>query len=182
MNRQTLITGGGHFLLLQLIWPAAVLGAARGWAWLALPVLLAMPLWSLVRGLPVARDLRMLIVGLLVGIFFETLLLGTGVIDYRLMPGPGWVPAWILLLWAGFAINCNHCLAWLQGRWWLAALLGATGGPLSVLAGVSLGAATAPAGTVPLVLVYGLCWALLMPLLAWLARYYRSLEQEGALQ
>lgn len=171
MKHRQWITLAGHFLLLQLLWPAAVLGALQGWHRSSVLVVAAMPVWTAVRRLPVGRDLRMLFSGLVIGAVFEVMLLGLGLIEYRLMPAPGWVPLWILMLWAGFALNLNHCLVWLQGRWWLAAGLGAFGGPASVLVGASLGAATLPAGVLPLVVVYGSCWALLVPLLAWLAHH-----------
>jgi hypothetical protein len=172
MSRDSLINQGGHFLLLQIIWPAAVLGAAAGMSWPAFVAMAAMPLWSAVRRLSWRADLRMLVIGVLVGLVFEPLLIGSGLIVYALQPSEGWVPAWILFLWGGFAINFNHCLAWLQGRWWFAALFGLLGAPLSVLAGVSLGAAQAPVGLVPLAVVYGIAWGVMMPLLAWAAWYF----------
>ena len=178
-DRHQWITLAGHFVLLQLIWPAAVLGAAHGWSWPAPVVLLAMPVWSLVRGIPIERDLRMMVGGMVIGIVFEVVLIGLGLIEYAMTHGPGWVPIWILMLWGGFALNFNHCLAWLQGRWWLGAALGAFGGPASVLVGASFGAASLPAGILPLVLFYGTAWAGVVPLLGWLARRYREREEAG---
>lgn len=176
MRKKQWITLLGHFILLQLLWPVAVLGAVQGWRWESALVVAAMPVWTALRGLPVRRDLRMLFSGLAIGVVFELVLVGLGLIEYRLMPGPGRVPLWILMLWAGFALNFNHCLAWLQRRWWLGAGLGAFGGPASVLVGASLGAASLPAGVLPLVVFYGGCWALVVPLLGWLARYYHERE------
>lgn len=176
MREKQWITLLGHFILLQLLWPVAVLGAVQGWRWESALVVAAMPVWTALRRLPVRRDLRMLFSGLAIGVVFELVLVGLGLIEYRLTPGPGLVPLWILMLWAGFALNFNHCLAWLQGRWWLGAGLGAFGGPASVLVGASLGAASLPAGVLPLVVFYGGCWALVVPLLGWLARYYHEHE------
>ena len=62
------------------------------------------------------------------------------------MPSPGplpmLAPAWILALWALFAIALREPLRWLHGRWPLAALLGALGGPLSYAGAERLGACT----------------------------------------
>lgn len=169
MNRRKLIDNGGHFLLLQLLWPAAVLGATRELLWPAVLVLLAMPIWTAARGLGVRLDLRLAISGLLVGIIFELFLIGGGLIHYSMQPGPGWPPLWILVLWAGFSLNLRHCMDWFRHHPWLACLFGFFGAPFSVVAGVSLGAATAPLGLIPLALAYGLGWALAMPLMSQLA-------------
>ena len=52
----------------------------------------------------------------------------------------GAAPPWILGLWALFATTLNRSLAWLHGRYALAAVLGAIAGPLSYWAGARLGA------------------------------------------
>ena len=51
-----MITNGGHFLLLQALWPAAVVGAAHGLTWPALVVLALMPAWQ--SAVPRAKALR----------------------------------------------------------------------------------------------------------------------------
>lgn len=168
MDKTRWINNGGHFILLELLWPAAVLGAAAGLTWPAALVLLAMLGWTAVRGLGLRQDLRLVVSGLVIGAVFELLLIGGGLIDYRLQPGPGWPPMWIFLLWAGFSLNLRHCMRWFQRHPLAGSLFGLLGAPFSVLAGVALGAATAPAGNMALALAYGLGWAITMPLLSWL--------------
>jgi len=176
MVNERWISLAGHLILLQLLWPAAVFGAIQGVTWPGVLIVLAMPCWSLARGLPPRRDLRMAFTGILMGAVFETVLLGLGLVEYRLMAAPGLAPVWILMLWAGFALHFHHCLAWLRRRRGWAAVLGALGGPVSVLIGAGLGAATLPRGPLALVLFYGACWALLVPLLAWLAEQDQQRE------
>lgn len=48
------------------------------------------------------------------------------------------LPLWLWLLWPLFATLPRHSLGWLWQRPWLAALGGATSGPLSYLAGARL--------------------------------------------
>lgn len=169
MDRKRLITNAGHFLLLQALWPAAVVGASHGLAWPVFAVLALMPAWTALRRANPGRDLKLAVSGLVVGMIFEVLLIGSGLIHYALQQGPGWPPLWILALWAGFTLNFRHCMAFFQRQRPAAAWLGLVGAPASVIAGVSLGAATAPVGLVPLGIAYGLAWALVMPLLAVLA-------------
>lgn len=75
------------------------------------------------------------------------------------------VPPWITALWLLFATLPSHSLGWLRGRYVLAILLGAIGGPLSFLAGERLGAigpGNYPSWTW---LALGIEYATLMPLM-----------------
>ena len=159
----------GNFVLFQVLWFAAVGGAAIGFSMLALPVLLAMFGWSLMTGGPLRADGFMLLAGVLIGLLFEVLFLASGVLAYQGQSLEWAPPLWILMLWAGFAMTFNHSMAWVRGRSLLAVLLGACGSVLSLFAGVRLGAAEvlAPAWTVAV--IYGASWAVMVPALAWLA-------------
>lgn len=159
----------GNAVLFQGLWFAAVLGAGQGVQWPALVLWLALLWLAVASGTSWRVEGRMALAGLAAGGLAESVWLSLGLIEYRLSWLPGWPPAWIMMLWMGFAMSLNHSLAWLQGRWRLAALCGAFGSVMSVLAGVRLGAASAPAGLWPLALCYGLVWALLVPALAWWA-------------
>ena len=76
----------------------------------------------------------------------------------------------MLILWANLALTLNGCLRWLQGRYVLAAILGAAGGPLTYFGGMKLGAATS---TLPLVTTLGviaIIYAFITPLLLLIAK------------
>lgn len=79
-------------------------------------------------------------------------------------------PLWLSCLWPVFATTLRHAFASLQGRPWLAAIVGGVGGALSYVAGVHLSDidfANALWGPV----IVGALWALLFPLLlAWAVR------------
>ena len=71
-------------------------------------------------------------------------------------------PYWIVAMWIGFATTLNVSLGWLKGRYWLATLFGAAGGPLAYLAGAKLGGITlVSSDAAPLALALG--WAAIMP-------------------
>ncbi|WP_111655991.1 DUF2878 domain-containing protein [Isoalcanivorax indicus] len=159
----------GNFVIFQCLWFAAILGAARGIQW---PVFVALALmlgWARLHGSPWRSDMRMAAAGLAIGLAVEPLWLAAGVIEYRLQWSASLPPLWILALWCGFAVTFNHSLAWLCGRRWLAVVFGALGSAGSVIAGVRLGAAEAPAGLTSLVLAYAALWAVIVPALAWWA-------------
>lgn len=75
------------------------------------------------------------------------------------------IPFWLLGLWALFAATLNHSLAWLQNRLWLAAILGALSGPSSYLAGSKLSSVELATPLAQTLLIIGLCWAVLLPLM-----------------
>jgi hypothetical protein len=159
----------GNFVLFQILWFAAVLGAAAGMAWPAPVALVALLGWTRISGGSVRADLRLVLIGLATGMVFEILLLASGLIRYELQWWSFWPPIWILCLWAGFAQSFLYSMAWMRNRLWLAAAFGAVGAMLSLYAGLRFGAAEALLGMVPLLVTYGIGWALLVPWLAWLA-------------
>lgn len=160
----------------QLVWFAAVIGAGRGLAWpgvLAALVFVALQ-WhaSPQRG----GDARLVLVALLAGIVIDGALAASDLLAYAAaMPGIAWAPAWIVTLWAAFAMTLNHSLAFLQGRPWLAVVLGASGGPLAYW-GAARGwqAVEFASPAWPGLLALALAWGLAMPLLAALALRWRG--------
>lgn len=80
-------------------------------------------------------------------------------------------PIWIMTMWLIFATTLSVTFKWLYRRYWMAIALGAIFGPLAYLGGSALGAVTIPDMLVAMVSL-SLGWALLMPLLIWLAEYF----------
>ncbi len=85
-------------------------------------------------------------------------------------------PLWLAAIWMAFASTLNASMSWLDGRYLIAAGLGAVGGPLSYAYGAKLGAMTITSPHFSLVLAT--VWALAMPALLWinqaLRRSFRS--------
>lgn len=115
----------------------------------------------------------------LLGLVADSVLLATGWIAY---PNGDWLPGlapyWIVCLWVLFATTLNVSMRWLSGRYLLAAVFGAVGGPLSYLAGAALGAMTF-FETTPALTALALVWAFVMPALMWFAA---CLEERGTVQ
>jgi hypothetical protein len=155
-------------ILLQAVWFAAVLAAARGQVWLgvlaALPVLALHAWWHRRQpgaglGLPAAA--------VVLGAAVDGALHLAG-----LRPAGGWPSPWMLAQWAVFATALPASLAWLHGRPLLAAVLGAIGAPVAYCAGMRLGA-VAPADAMVLAAV-AMAWAIAMPVLVSLPRQLPS--------
>ena len=146
-------------------WLAAVFAAAA-----SLPVL-----GTAVIGIAVAvhlwqsdepRDeLLLLALAAAVGFVWESLLVYAGIVEY----GPNTAlaataPYWIVAMWVLFATTLNVGMRWLRKNLLVAALFGGLGGPMSFLAGEKAGAVTFPDTSTALVVI-GLGWAVLLPLL-----------------
>ncbi len=162
-----------NFALFQMLWLACILGAARGLLWPGILVFTGMCVWQFLPMNRVKGDLKLLAVCGLVGILLDSLWINLGLIRYQTaIPFDNVAPLWIILLWLGLALTLNHSLSWLKPRPWLAGLFSAFASPLSYLAGSRLGAAELMPDLITPILAFGLSWALLMPVLVWLAAHW----------
>ncbi|MDQ6648356.1 MAG: DUF2878 domain-containing protein [Pseudomonadota bacterium] len=166
----------------QLVWFAAVIGAAHGLAWPGVVGLLIYASIQLVLARNIRVDLSLAATAIVLGFLLDGGLIRTGLASYAApWPSPALAPAWILALWAAFAMTFTQSLTWLQTRLWLAALMGLIGGPLAYLGAarawhVVVFAPPAWRG----LLWLGVGWALATPLLAWLAQ--RGIAGKSATQ
>jgi len=181
MNR-TLFRKVVNLLLFQVAWFAAVLGAAGGAPWLG-PLAL-IPVLGVHLALQQDRsgEVKLILSAAAIGFLFDTLMVATGTFTpvQSLLPRP-FSPPWMVSLWMNFAATLNVSLSWLLGRYRLAAVFGAIGGPLAYYGGAKLGATEAlpsPAGMV--ILAVG--WAVMTPLLAWLAERLKNERREKGMQ
>ena len=161
-----------NVVLFQAAWFAAVLGAARGMLWLGplsmIPVLAVhLALQEYRRG-----EVKLLLATGLIGFLIDTTFVAGGVFTplQHLFPRP-FSPPWMVCLWLNFAATLNVSMAWLRGRYILAAAFGAVGGPWAYYSGAKLGATEGlPTTTGMLLLAIG--WGIMTPLLVWLARAF----------
>jgi len=162
-----------NFVASQVLWLAAVGGAANGMWWLGLLVLLVFAAWQLSPAARVPGDFRLMGVAVATGLVLDTCMAASGLARYASpLPFEWMAPAWILVLWAGFALSFNHSMEYVTRRPWLAVLFGAIAGPFSYwVAARAWGAVEFAAPTWPALLALGLLWGLAMPWLAWASRH-----------
>lgn len=161
-----------NFVLFQAGWFACVLLGAtpqHGFGTLVVALVIALHLASSPRRGP---ELRLILAALAIGVVWENLLaLGHLTVYPSGQPGGDLAPVWIVMMWGLLATTLNVSLSWLRGRLLLSGLFGAIGGPLAFLAGARLGAVIFPDPFASL-LVLAMGWALLMPLLIYLAGHF----------
>ncbi|HEX6882946.1 MAG TPA: DUF2878 family protein [Planctomycetota bacterium] len=157
-----------QFVAFQVLWFAAVLGAARGLPWLGALALVPYLAWMLAREPGRTRLAARWITAGALGCLIDSALAGLGLLRYPAAPAawPAWlVPPFIASLWIAFATLPHVSLAWLAPRPALAALLGALGGPLSFAAGARAGAVAPGDSTLATNVALALEYALATPLL-----------------
>jgi hypothetical protein len=161
--------------LFQLAWPACVIGAAHGIFWTGLLVVGALVLWQLNRRNRHPLDLRMIGVCLGLGFVLDTAWVQLGLLDFAMAwPSSNVAPMWIMLLWISVALVINHSMAAFKHRLWILAVAGGIGSPFSYFAGSRFGAVEWLAPAWQVILATGLSWAIVLPLLFWLAREPRA--------
>jgi len=159
-------------LLYQALWFALVIGASRGHT--AIPLVGAAVL--VVARLVATRRRRQraarAIAAVLLGIVIEGVPAFLSWCAYA-SPEPavpvGGAPVWLLAIWAAFAVTLDAWEHLVRRHWWIAALLGAIGGPLAYA-----GAARtfdvivfpqASPGLAGMIAWWATCWAIALPLL-----------------
>jgi len=161
-----------NYVLFQAGWFACVLGGAHNM--IALPIaaaglIVGVRLWLAV---PDDRlcDLRLYLAVGSIGFCLDSLHLSLGVFALIGTPRfPHLCPLWLVALWVMFGTTLRGSLSGLANRYGLAALLGAVAGPLSYLSGARLGAVTLPPDRVFSLFALAVGWAVVLPLLVWLA-------------
>jgi hypothetical protein len=124
-------------LAFQLVWFSTIIGASEGYVWIGPGVLVTWSLFHFVlSSAGRLTDLCLLVSAVSSGWVLDSLVLSMGWVSYSESPGhDSVVPAWMAVLWAGYALTFNHSLKRLHNRVALAACLGAAGGPVAFFAG-----------------------------------------------
>ena len=154
--------------LFQLGWFACVVGGDSLWLLVPLAALVIHLLW-ISRW---ADEGRLILSVVLLGTTVDSTLRWLGVFDFADVAPL--IPLWLMLLWALLATTLRHCLAWSAHPWWLASALGAIGGPLSYYAGSQLAGVQFPYGQWVTLIGIGVLWAMLFPMLHFMARRLAS--------
>lgn len=164
-----------NLVLFKVGWLACVVGAAYNAAWLGAAVVALVVVEHLRSSVAPKREALLLAAAGAMGLVWETALVSLELIAYPSGTLPmGIAPYWIVAMWVLFATTINAGLKWVKQHWLIAALAGGLGGPLAFAGGEGLGAVTFTDSLT--LLVVGLGWALLLPVLAECARRWNGLE------
>ncbi|MGC8518211.1 MAG: DUF2878 domain-containing protein [Steroidobacteraceae bacterium] len=159
------------FIAYELVWFAAVIGAGRARAWPGVCAAALFIAWRLTVSRRRALEVRLCALALLLGAALETVWVRAGLIRYAAAWPLESSPAWLLALWASFGLTIVPLFGYLHSRPWLAATLGALGGPASYWAAArGWHAVIFPVRPLPTLLALSVGWAAALPALTTLAR------------
>jgi len=159
-----------NVIVFQTVWFAAVLGAAHGIPWLGVAAVLAAFAIHLALSPNRISELLLALGAAVIGFTADSGLIAGGAFS----PVPYVFPApfsslWMVMLWVNFAATINVSMAWLRGRYVIAFIFGAIGGPMAYYSGAKLGAMNRMPELIGL-LAIGITWAFVTPLLYRMAK------------
>lgn len=163
-----------NLIIFQIGWWACVLAGAWGYGW-AGPLVVALGLGAHFASLAHDRrqELYLVIIIGVVGSLIDALQIQLGVFTPL---GDHALPIWLAAMWFNFPQLLHHSLAWLIGRYWLAAVLGFFGGPLAYWTGLQFDAIAFPNFWLGMG-VLAVAWALITPAMFWLAARFPAPAQ-----
>ena len=165
----------------QATWFVTVASAASGRVWPSVAALTCSVALQSSRRVPVRLPGPGLLAGCAaIGYVGDSALWGLGWLSFPENAQIGWpVPAWMCLLWVNLATTLDGSLAWVGERPFVAAVLGALGGPLSYLSGEYFGVLSL--GRQPGAALGVAClWALAFPSMALTAKSLRGSSGNSA--
>lgn len=157
----------------QLVWFATVMGAGEGWWWAGPVAAAAFIAWQLTTSRCRRADAWLLLAAGLTGAALDSIWAASGLMTFAAaVPSEQLAPLWIVTLWMSFSLTFNHSLALLKTRLWLAAALGALGGPIAyAISGQAWNAVHFDPKPGPALLALAVAWGIVTPLLLRLARH-----------
>ena len=169
-----------NITLYQVGWFCCVLGAAWGYPVSGGLAALALTFLHVILARDRQAEIKLMLAAMAIGIVVDSGQQALGIFTFKTDPAwPLWLPLWVFVIWAQFATLFHFALNWLQKRYLLTAVFGGIGGPLAYYAGVRLGAATFPADITMSIASLAICWAIVTPLLVYLATLFAPVQLPG---
>lgn len=170
-----------NFIAFQIVWFAAVGGAAKSLWWAGPVALVIFVFYHFRSGFAVRGDFKLMWLAVALGFVTDTLMAASGLSTYSSpLPSAPLAPFWILSLWAGFALTLNHSLHYLNVRPLIIAPLAAVLGPISHFgAGRVWGAVNIAPPVWTALVVLGACWLVSMLTLSFAARRFSRIPDNS---
>jgi hypothetical protein len=153
-----------NFLLFQLGWFACVLGGAHDQVLLGCIIAMSVIAYHFYQTHRVMPELRLLMISLIIGITFESIVTSSGIARYSHgQPFEVIAPLWMILMWPLFATTLNLSMRWLKNLSPVfIGLLGGLMAPMAYYAGNRLGAVEYDEPALSLGII-AIAWATILP-------------------
>ena len=155
-----------NVVLFQVCWWACILGAAKGFSYLAVVLVILSFLFQSYRSENLKEELVFGLSATLLGSAFDSLGIYFDIFSFPNGSEVSWsYPLWMSALWLNFATLFSKSLKWMSGKYLLSAVLGFFGGPMSYYAGASFGAIALGENFYLSLVIIGLMWAIATPVM-----------------
>lgn len=169
-----------NFIIFQVCWFTCVMGAANNLGWLGpFLVIITVPLQIRLLTENHRAEIFFVMICGISGSLLETLMIVANVYTPVDQVWGQVCPPWMAALWFNFALLVSISLAWLKGKYTMAAILGALAGPIAYWGGEKLGALTVAASFSRGYVILAVIWALALPLLVYLHNRLTSAMHAG---
>ena len=166
-----------NFILFQAGWFACVLGGASAeYMWAGTVVAAVIVAVHLARATNLRSEALLVLLTAAVGTAWDSGLMMAGL--YTFHNGAvvsGLIPVWMIAMWLLFATTLNVSMTWMKGRYLLAAIFGAIGGPVAYYAGHRLGAVDFNNTSMTMIAV-AVGWSIIMPTLMLLTTRFNGYQ------
>ena len=153
-------------MLFNGVWIACVAGSAKQLLWPAITSVALLAAYQLHPKNRHPNDLKLVIASIVLGMIVDTIWVKAGYMDFAdKRPFNSFAPAWIVVLWVGFALTVNHSLKWLIAHPLLPALTGAIAAPITYFAGIKLGAVVYTESVTTVSIGLAIAWAISLTIL-----------------
>lgn len=143
---------------------------------LTLIVFLGMHFWLIAQNKK--AELILILTCGLVGLIVDSALIVVGVFSFPRDGAIQLAPPWLIGMWLLFGSTLIHSMRWALKKKWLAALGGAVFAPLSYRVGENFEILHFHLSSTASMLTLGLLWAILTPLILWLAEKLTSVPAQ----
>jgi hypothetical protein len=151
-------------VLAQAAWLITAASVTAGWPWLGPGAVLLIALGCVIVAGDRGHVRRAVLAGTAAGVIADGLLIAAGVLQFPDRAGVPVPPVWMIALWINLALVLD-VMAWVRERWWLGALAGGVGGPLSYQVGERLGILSFGVPATDALALIALEWAIALPAL-----------------
>lgn len=167
-----------NFILFQLGWFACVLGgASREYMWAGTVAAAIIVAVHLVRATNLRSEALLVLLTAAIGTAWDSGLMAAGLFIFNSgIVVSGLIPVWMIAMWVIFATTLNVSMTWMKGRYLLAALFGAIGGPVAYYAGHRLGAVDFN-NTLMTMTAVAIGWSVIMPTLMLLTTRFNGYQE-----
>ncbi|MDD9890644.1 MAG: DUF2878 domain-containing protein [Gammaproteobacteria bacterium] len=153
-----------NLIVFNLMWIGLVLGR-ESFLFITVPVVIGYVTFLITSGRIKAYQL---LVPAGIGISVDSLLTIFGIFSFA--NSNFLIPLWLIMLWLAFSTTLTHSLSFLSKHWFIAAIAGGVAFPFNYAVGERLGAVTFDAPFILTMLVIGIVWLFLLPVLYFVIR------------